>query len=54
MEFKNHAEKEFWEKVYLKELEVSGFRDATVHADSAVAARRARMAELVRPGVKAA
>lgn len=56
VEFKNHAEKEFWENVYLACI---GAGDALLNAmqvaDESVAARRVRMAGLIKPpGVKAA
>lgn len=52
-EFKSHAEKEFWEKVYI-ERSMFGAALATEAADAAVALRRARMGGLSKPGVKAA
>jgi len=54
--FKNHAEKEFWEKILLIELEQSGrwMEEAITRADVAIAARRLRMTGLAKPGVKAA
>lgn len=51
--FKNHVEKEFWEKVYLVFLgQATG--DPVIAADAAVTARRVRMAGLIKSGVKAA
>lgn len=41
--FKSHTEKEFWEKVLLVELQ-NGWTNAIAHADTALAARSARMA----------
>lgn len=51
--FKNHAEKEFWEKAYLAYV-ASGSTHASRNADEAVADRRLRMEGLIKPGVKVA
>lgn len=54
--FKNHAEKEFWEKVFLS-LISDGHSEtsAATAADTSVLLRRIRMTGLVKPpGVKAA
>lgn len=56
MEFNSHAEKEFWEKVYIAAISggaVSRY-DAEDFADEATSARRLRMVKLVKPGIKAA
>jgi hypothetical protein len=52
--FKTHAEKEFWEKVYIATIENSSQLTASVEADAAIEARRLRMEGLIKPGVKAA
>lgn len=54
-QFKTHAEKEFWEKVYLAATESGdGPSVAKTSADDAVAARRHRMGGLMARHVKPA
>lgn len=52
--FKNHAEKKFWEKVYLVSAVNTSHIRSLESADAAVASRRIRMQGLIKPGVKAA
>lgn len=55
VEFKNHAEKEFWEKVLVSAIgSRKSYGAASATADLALTERRARMVGLVKPGVKAA
>lgn len=52
--FLSHAEKEFWEKVYITFLGNHSTEDPAVAADYAVEVRRVRLQGLLKPGVKAA
>lgn len=53
IQFKSHAEKIFWELVYITFLTTSVTGDPVVAADHAVAARRTRMTK-ISPKAKAA
>lgn len=46
MQFKNHAEKDFWQEVYLRIVTDYGDPGAATQADTAVEDRRSRMLEL--------
>lgn len=46
LQFKNHAEKEFWQEVFLRTSATYGANGAVDEADLAVEARRPRMKEL--------
>lgn len=46
MQFKTHAEKEFWQNVCVRLVKTFGAAVAAKHADAAVAERRSRMLEL--------
>lgn len=46
LQFKNHAEKDFWQEVYVKLCEHYGNEGAVLAADQAVESRRPRMKEL--------
>lgn len=52
-QFKSHAEKEFWEQIYIATIR-SGIGMGMQFADTAVQDRRARMSKLTKTGVKAA
>lgn len=52
--FKTHAEKEFWERVYLIAIVNATHVTSVENADEAVASRRSRMTGLIKPGVRAA
>lgn len=46
LQFKNHAEKDFWQEVYVAILPKIGGAAACARADEAVEDRRTRMKEL--------